>query len=691
MVKILQSAARFRTLAKAVAIGLSGAVVLGGLCLLALPLLVPSAELRRAATAAITAATGQAPVISGEPTVRLLPSPRVMLGKVTFPLPAGQALDAEDVVTRLRLWPLIAGRAEVADVTLRRPTLVITRNGDAPAPASRSARVVATPESTLDRLGRSTLLKTAAAVLPLIAKADLPELRIVDGTIALRAPSGLTEELIGGIVASLDRSGDRKGVSLAVDLLWRDAPVSATLLVDDAQAFLAGTAAPTRFTLASKGSGLRFRGNAALGADPEADGSLSVETPSLRRLLEWMGAAAPMHGGFGPFSLSARVGLEDATLTLADARVELDGNRGEGALLVQLTGARPMIQGTLAADSFSIEPYGRVQLMNAQGTGWDRSPLDLSLLDELDLDLRLSAGQVTGERSLFTTVAASAVLSSGRMVLAVGQANGWGGLIRASATLTMPGRLSTGTLPYGAGIQVDADLTDVDLEKALDDIAGLRRLEGRGSLQVDLKGEGRSVYDIAQNLSGSLLLTGDAGFLLGFDVPQALQRIERRPLAGGVDMRGGRTAFTQLTAQVAIRNGTADLRQIDIEGRQIRVALTGTAALAPREFDLAGRAILLGPPLREPAPPPVADADGPTGRVGERGGERRRAAGLDLPFTIRGSWDNPAIMVDPQSLLERSGAAQSLMDAVRRRTDAVLNPVNGGAPTTPPPAAAAPN
>ena len=688
MVRVLRSVARIRAYGKVLAIGFAGAGVLVVLCLLALPLLVPSAELRHAATAAITAATGQAPVISGEPTVRLLPSPRVLLGKVSFPLPAGQTLDAEDVVTRLRLWPLIAGRAEVADVTLQRPTLVLTRNGDAAPPVARSARGPA-PAAPLSQLGQSTLLKAAAAMLPLMAKSDLPDLRVVDGTIAVRSPSGLTEELIGGIVASLDRSGNRSGISLAVDLHWRDRPVSIALLVDDTRNFLAGTAVPTRFTLASDGSNLRFRGNAALGDRPEADGMLSAETPSLRQLLEWVGTTAPLQNGFGATNLSARIGLEGATLTLADARIELDGNRGEGALLMQLSGGRPLIQGTLAADSFSLDPYGRIQLMNAHGSGWNRAPIDLALLDAFDLDLRLSAGQVSGERSVFTTVAASAVLSAGRMVLAVGQANGWGGLIRASATLTAPGRLNTGTMPYGAGIQADADLTDVDLEKALDDIAGLKRLEGQGTLQIDLKGEGHSIYDIAQNLSGSVQLTGDGGYLVGFDVPQALQRIERRPLAGGVDVRGGRTAYTQLNARIAGRNGTADLQQIEIEGRQIRVFMAGTAAVAPREFDLSGRAMLLGPPLRDPPAAPPADADGPTGRVGERG-EKRRAATLDLPFTVRGSWDNPSIMVDPQSLLERSGAAQSLMDAVRRRTDAVLNPVNG-APATPPPAAAAPN
>lgn len=656
---LLQTGKRIFSFAR-ITLAIAGLAVLALVCVLVLPLLVPSADLRHAATAAISAATGREPVISGEPALKLLPSPRLVLGKVTFPLPAGQALDAENVVTRLRIWPLFSGRAEVADVTLERPTLILIRPEAGPDDPSASV---------LARLGETTLAKTAAAMLPLMARADLPELRITSGTIAVRAPSGLTEELIGGIMASLDHSGDRKGIALSLELEWRDVPVSGTLVMDDAQAFLSGTQVPTHLTLSAAGSALRFRGIAALGSAPSAEGQLNVESPSLRRLLGWIGVPAPARSGFGPFSLAARANLEAGTLSLANARVELDGNPGEGALLAKLSGPRPQVQGTLAADTFSLEPYGRISLLNAHGTGWDRTPIDLSPLDTFDLDLRLSAAEVKSEASVFTTVAASAVLSGGRMVLAVGQANGWGGLIRATMGLAVPGRLRTGTLPAGGTVQVEAELTDINLETALADIAGIRQLGGRGDLQLDLRGEGRNVYDMAQNLSGSIVLAGDGGALVGFDVPQALQRIERRPLGGGVDARGGRTAFNTLNARIAIRNGTATVQQLEIEGRQARVALSGTAVLALRELDLSGRAALLAPQRREAAPTPARDPD-TTGKIAED----KRPVRLEMPFTVRGSWEQPVILADPQSLLERSGAAQSLMEAVRQRSDAALDP-----------------
>jgi AsmA protein len=61
---------------------------------------------------------------------------------------------------------------------------------------------------------------------------------------------------------------------------------------------------------------------------------------------------------------------------------------------------------------------------------------------------------------------------------------------------------------------------------------------------------------------------------------------------------------------------------------------------------------------------------------------------------VQGSWDDPIILPDPQSRIERSGAAQPILDAVRSR--ALREPVRSmierltGAPPAQNPAATAP-
>jgi AsmA protein len=98
----------------------------------------------------------------------------------------------------------------------------------------------------------------------------------------------------------------------------------------------------------------------------------------------------------------------------------------------------------------------------------------------------------------------------------------------------------------------------------------------------------------------------------------------------------------------------------------VRLALTGSASIPQREFDLKGTASL------------VAIEPG--------------AAAFELPFVVQGPWDDPLLLPDAQVLIRRSGATQPLLDAMRdrRATDAVKKAIDrlvGGRPPAAPAAA----
>lgn len=579
-----------------------------------LPLLVPAAELRRAALAAVAGTTEQGVTVSGEPTLRLLPSPRVTLRKVTFSLPHDQSLEADAVVSHISVWPLLFGRIVVSEVTLESPTLVLTGERRAP------------------ELG----------IVPFLATPDGPELRVVDGTIAWRAEGGLTRELVSGIVGRFDRVTGGTGMNVSAVFDWRESTVEAHLSVEDVRAFLAGTLTPTRASLASNTANLRFRGQAGFATRLTADGTLSAEADSLRSWLDWVGLPAPTSRGLGAFSFTSHVAMEGHSLVLANTVVDLDGNRSEGGLLVKLSAPRPVVQGTFASDKLSLNPYGRMRLTGDNGREWDREPFDLSFLDKFDLDLRLSAAQVTAVDTTFTTVAASAVLANGRLVLALGQTSGWNGMLRGTATLAprSAGRIGD---PSGLTMRVEAECSDISLEQALGDLAGVTAFEGTGTLQFDLQGEGRNAQEIAQSLAGTVALNSDSGDIVGFDVAQLLRRIQRQPLSAAADPRGGRTPFTQLQVQASLRHGLATVETMAIDGGQVHLDMDGTIDVAQRSLDLSGEATLKSPP---------------------KGNE---SEGISLPFLVEGPWIAPRIMADPLSLIERSGAAQPLLEAVKSR------------------------
>ena len=84
-----------------------------------------------------------------------------------------------------------------------------------------------------------------------------------------------------------------------------------------------------------------------------------------------------------------------------------------------------------------------------------------------------------------------------------------------------------------------------------------------------------------------------------------------------------------------------------MEGPSVGLALTGSASIPARELDLRGTASLLSVAAR---------------------GTSAAAPAFELPFMVQGPWDDPIILPDPQSRIQRSGAAQPILDAVRNRS-----------------------
>jgi AsmA protein len=211
--------------------------------------------------------------------------------------------------------------------------------------------------------------------------------------------------------------------------------------------------------------------------------------------------------------------------------------------------------------------------------------------------------------------------------------------------------------------------TDVDLDSCLGELFGLRRLEGKGNLSFALEGAGDSVLALTRNISGTVNLSAEHGALAGINVEQVLRRLERRPLSPG-DYRSGRTPFDKLTVALKIANGAVTVADATVDGSVVRIALGGTASIPARELDLKGIASLLNGP---------------------------NDVAFELPFVVNGPWDSPLPLPDPASLIQRSGAAAPLLDAVRDRKtrDAVRSAIDRlmgpkPAPQAAPTAAAAP-
>jgi AsmA protein len=278
-------------------------------------------------------------------------------------------------------------------------------------------------------------------------------------------------------------------------------------------------------------------------------------------------------------------------------------------------------------------------LLTSGERGWDSKPIALDGFDGMHVDLRLSAARVNVAGAKLGRTAVAANLRGGNLTVAVGESQAFGGVVKGTFGLAKS--------PNGADFKAQLQFTNIDLEQCLGEMFGIRRLEGKGNLGLAIDSSGSSVYDLTKGLNGTAGLTSRGGAIAGFNVEQLLKRIERRPLSGGGEFRTGKTPYEMLTVNLKIVQGVANIEEVRMEGPSVGLALTGSASIPARELDLRGTASLLSVAAR---------------------GTSAAAPAFELPFMVQGPWDDPIILPDPQSRIQRSGAAQPILDAVRNRS-----------------------
>jgi len=591
----------------------------------------------------IRAVTGLDLVVNGPIDVTVFPQSRVVFHDVGLKGETAKdaALSVKTLVANLRLLPLLMQRFQIADVVLTRPQIRIAREADG---TSNWTPFIETLTRTIKPDVESPL--------------SFSEIRIQDGTLTYADAAGHAETA-QDINLSLAWPSISRSFAATGQFDWRGARVDGSISVNDFLAALAGERSGLRVRVTAPALKFAFDGAVANKTSLVLDGTLAADSHSLRSALRWLGQAPPGSGGFGRFALKARANLVGPSLALTNVNVELDGNAAEGVMTYSNIG-RQALQATLAAGSVDLTPYvSTFRLLASGARDWNRQLFDLSALSATDLDIRLSAAKMTLGSSHLGRTALGANLRGGALALSIGEAQIFGGIAKGSFGIS--------SANLAADVRAQFQLVDVDLQTCASELFGTNKLSGRGNLNIVLNATGSSPFGLAQTLAGTATLIGHDGAISGFNVEQLLKRLERRPLSGGGNFRSGQTPFDTLKIAVHFNEGVATADDIQINGPNANLTLTGTASVPAREYDLKGVASLVSASANSPA--------------------------FELPFVVQGPWDDPLIFPDPVSLIRRSPASAPLLEAVKdRRTRdtvrSVLERITGQKSI--PPAATAP-
>jgi AsmA protein len=583
-------------------------VVLAGLAAL-VPVALSSQIAKQRIADQIAEWTGRKVTFRGEPRIGFLPDLQIKIENVTIDDPGSikPLISVPELEGRIRIAPLLAGRIEIIEFRLIRPTINLRR--DIAGKANWSIRPLGDDAGLGHKRNGPTLVL------------DLRKVRIRDATIVYdNAESERHEEFSAtSLLAEWPSGGE--AVRGGGSFMWRGERVEFNGTIGNPLAMIGREASPARFALASTLVRAVFNGDVTRVDSFHFDGTATLSTPSVRRLSAWLGAPTPESAVLGAGRIEGKLDWTGSVLSFSDAQLELDGNVANGSAALDLRGAVPAIAGNLAFDALDLSPYVEAYRATLASDGpWPDAPIDLPALDLANVDVRISAEQFLIGRWRGGRLAASGTVRNGAASIEIGNAGLYGGSLTATANGVMAGDTFAGS--------VKAKVEAMPAGPPLQALTGITSVDGRGTLSLDLEGHGRTWGSVLRSLTGAATFALAEGTLSGIDLSA---------LAPDTPEKGTGTRFNA-AGTLEIADGAVATRSFEATGPGFTVAMSARASL--ESGALSGNGTLT---LADPAPGPP------------------------LTFELAGTWLAPALYADLAGTIRRSEAGDLKAFADRTR------------------------
>ncbi len=361
---------------------LAFAVILTAAAAAAAPWLFSTNVLQKDVLAQIRQTTGLIVLSQGHSVFVVLPEPHISIEDIRFADPSGALrIDAKYLKGYLRVTSLLRGRLEIASATLGEPQIAVDLGGR-PMPADSA-------------IGRAATAKPASAQADLADAARLGVVSLIDGRARLKSRVGRPDVLLDAINVTVDWR--TLGAAARVDGTARFRGQSADIVavIERPTELLRGEQSPVSLKIDGPALTLSAEGNLASAPEARFIGRLVAAAPSLRKLVETGGYFVELPAPFEDFALNAEASVGPDSASFSSLHLQLDGNYYEGALALIMSGARPVLSGTLAADSLSLRPFvaNRAPAFGHDGQ-WSHDPFDLDWEGFADVDLRVSAARL---------------------------------------------------------------------------------------------------------------------------------------------------------------------------------------------------------------------------------------------------------------------------------------------------------
>lgn len=462
------------------------------------------------------------------------------------------------------------------------------------------------------------------AIAPLVEQLmamGFDALTIRRGTLNIVATDG-SSETIADIEA--DVSGRRKGqITARGEFGLRGQRVAFEATVSQPAEKKTPQRWPAKLVLKGGLLQANFDGFVDVTDDLQLSGQTEVTMPSVRRVARWFSIPVPNAEGLNAAFLKGQFTWARRTLAIEQAKITIDNNEATGSLALNLSGDRPMIDGTLAFGALDLTPYieaARSQsfVFDRETASWSTFDLSFPIIKYVDTDLRISTPKIAFNGFGLGRAAATITVRSGKLLADIAEVDLNSGL--ASAQLTAD---TNELVPRYA---LRGKVENFEAATAATALLGTPAIAGRSSLVFELAGAGQTPMEVLRHLSGKATMTTTEGGRLALD-PKVLRTLPKEAGAPGWGVLGkGSSTLEQFEARAIINNGVVFTESAHGRSGGFGLAASGRVNLLDRSLD-----------LRLVAKPGVP-TDRPLKQADMLGGDAVR---------VRGPWEAPTVRGQP--------------------------------------------
>jgi AsmA protein len=631
---------------------LTAIVVIAAAVVFVGPMFISADDVRNEIFAQVESTTGYRIRVSGPVDITLFPSLDLVAEDVGIAQPASGS-DAEFATAKtlkfgLMLRGLLDGKMRVTDLTLLDPVIAVPKTQAKAAPAAQPGAAPGAADnapvgggdatSVADKLKNLTLdklvIENGTVILP--PSGDTPGKRIEKLNLEAALPA-YDQPLSFDVAAVVDGKAMQANGSISnFGQFLEGAPARVALTVDapdtlDAKASMSGTATYQNDILTLSQFSAKSGDKTLSGTAVYQDGTATL---------------SPFTATAGRDTFAGKAIYKDNIVTVSPLRANVRGTLLSGSVRANLANKVPYVEAALAAKTLDVNALtGTAKSKPSSGAGgggggngksggaassaWSNAKIDFSPLKLLNGKFSISAEQLIYDQIKISPVTVQAVLNGGKLNATLSKFNLYNGTGNATIVVDASGKTPAQ--------RVQLTLAKFDARPLLMDAAGFERLEGRGTVSLDLNAYGASQRAIVSALGGKANLEFTDGAIRGVNIAQMMRNLGTGIVEGWQGGEREKTDFASLGASFTVAKGNATTKDLHLIGPLVRMSGTGTVNLPAKHLNFR-----VDPQL-------VASLEGQGGK--------KDLSGLGVPVMIVGPWAKPKIYPDIKGILENPAAA----------------------------------